>query len=202
MSRQLKVRTGCSVCKIRRVKCDETKPSCLKCTSTGRTCEGYAPPLPRKSRTRRSKYDVLEMPLDRSIDVKFDTPDVSIILNSNVYDPGYAWGVPRSLDRARDGVDRDEIRSLAYYRTRVSNDICSYFDTDFWYNLVLQHATQENWNGRATPGGAYNDLPYIHLDRIRKGQCGRFLETPAQWSSDPVRTAAANRLSSGDRAHG
>lgn len=83
------------------------------------------------------------MPLDRSIDVNFDTPDVSIILNSNVYDPGYAWGVPRSLDRARDGVDRDEIRSLAYYRTRVSNDICSYFDTDFWYNLVLQVSEEE-----------------------------------------------------------
>lgn len=26
---------------VRRVKCDETRPACLKCTSTGRTCEGY-----------------------------------------------------------------------------------------------------------------------------------------------------------------
>jgi hypothetical protein len=23
------------------VKCDETKPSCLKCSTTGRTCDGY-----------------------------------------------------------------------------------------------------------------------------------------------------------------
>ncbi|KAJ4250897.1 hypothetical protein NW762_011547 [Fusarium torreyae] len=37
----IKVRTGCMVCKIRKVKCDETKPSCLRCTSTGRKCEGY-----------------------------------------------------------------------------------------------------------------------------------------------------------------
>ena len=29
--------------RIRHIKCDETKPSCLKCTSTGRVCDGYEP---------------------------------------------------------------------------------------------------------------------------------------------------------------
>ncbi|KAF2796055.1 hypothetical protein K505DRAFT_416060 [Melanomma pulvis-pyrius CBS 109.77] len=49
--------TGCITCKnshqtrIRRVKCDEAKPDCYRCTSTGRKCDGYAPsssspPLP------------------------------------------------------------------------------------------------------------------------------------------------------------
>ncbi|KAF5570140.1 Zn(2)-C6 fungal-type DNA-binding domain-containing protein [Fusarium phyllophilum] len=27
--------------RIRRVKCDEVRPSCLRCTATGRTCDGY-----------------------------------------------------------------------------------------------------------------------------------------------------------------
>lgn len=36
-----KVRTGCITCKLRRVKCDETHPSCRRCTSTGRKCDGY-----------------------------------------------------------------------------------------------------------------------------------------------------------------
>ncbi|KAH8651204.1 hypothetical protein BX600DRAFT_418391 [Xylariales sp. PMI_506] len=36
-----KVRTGCITCKIRKVKCDETKPHCLKCTKTSRKCDGY-----------------------------------------------------------------------------------------------------------------------------------------------------------------
>ncbi|KIM97364.1 hypothetical protein OIDMADRAFT_204080 [Oidiodendron maius Zn] len=36
-----KVKTGCRTCKIRRVKCDETRPSCHRCVSTGRTCDGY-----------------------------------------------------------------------------------------------------------------------------------------------------------------
>ncbi|KAI1415807.1 hypothetical protein F5Y13DRAFT_206737 [Hypoxylon sp. FL1857] len=45
-----KVRTGC-ITWIRRVKCDETKPACTRCTSTGRKCDGYegnAPPRQKK----------------------------------------------------------------------------------------------------------------------------------------------------------
>ncbi|PKK48003.1 hypothetical protein CI102_5524 [Trichoderma harzianum] len=36
-----KVRTGCVTCKKRKIKCDETRPACRKCTSTGRVCAGY-----------------------------------------------------------------------------------------------------------------------------------------------------------------
>lgn len=35
------VRTGCIVCKARKVKCDERKPGCLRCEKAGRICEGY-----------------------------------------------------------------------------------------------------------------------------------------------------------------
>ncbi|KAE9377443.1 hypothetical protein N431DRAFT_500300 [Stipitochalara longipes BDJ] len=34
-------KTGCPTCRARHVKCDEQKPSCLNCTSTGRKCDGY-----------------------------------------------------------------------------------------------------------------------------------------------------------------
>ncbi|KAJ9156283.1 Zn(2)-Cys(6) zinc finger domain protein [Pleurostoma richardsiae] len=42
-----KVKTGCITCKIRKVKCDEARPCCSRCTSTGRKCDGYParPPL-------------------------------------------------------------------------------------------------------------------------------------------------------------
>ncbi|KAJ5108832.1 hypothetical protein N7456_005507 [Penicillium angulare] len=36
-----KVKTGCKTCKARRVKCDESRPACRRCVSTGRTCDGY-----------------------------------------------------------------------------------------------------------------------------------------------------------------
>ncbi|KAJ5446420.1 hypothetical protein N7491_002502 [Penicillium cf. griseofulvum] len=35
----VKSRSGCKTCKIRRVKCGEEKPICLRCSSTGRKCE-------------------------------------------------------------------------------------------------------------------------------------------------------------------
>ncbi|KAJ5089340.1 hypothetical protein N7532_008024 [Penicillium argentinense] len=34
-----KSRTGCKTCKIRKVKCGEEKPSCLRCSTTGRKCD-------------------------------------------------------------------------------------------------------------------------------------------------------------------
>ncbi|TDZ17283.1 Transcriptional regulatory protein moc3 [Colletotrichum orbiculare MAFF 240422] len=36
-----KVRTGCITCERRHVKCDETKPSCLRCIKCSGSCEGY-----------------------------------------------------------------------------------------------------------------------------------------------------------------
>ncbi|KAI1133316.1 hypothetical protein F5Y10DRAFT_228744 [Nemania abortiva] len=40
-NKRKKVKTGCRTCKARRVKCDEGRPSCHRCVSTGRTCDGY-----------------------------------------------------------------------------------------------------------------------------------------------------------------
>ncbi|KAK0614696.1 hypothetical protein B0T14DRAFT_528910 [Immersiella caudata] len=37
-----KSRGGCGTCKTRKVKCDEAKPACFRCTNTGRRCEGYS----------------------------------------------------------------------------------------------------------------------------------------------------------------
>ncbi|KAJ5624917.1 hypothetical protein N7510_001226 [Penicillium lagena] len=34
-----KSRSGCKTCKIRKVKCGEEKPACLRCSTTGRKCE-------------------------------------------------------------------------------------------------------------------------------------------------------------------
>lgn len=43
-----KVRSGCATCKARRVKCDEGKPTCLRCRASGKECLGYGTiPKPR-----------------------------------------------------------------------------------------------------------------------------------------------------------
>ncbi|EEA25282.1 hypothetical protein TMatcc_006494 [Talaromyces marneffei ATCC 18224] len=45
MECRAKVKTGCGTCRIRKIKCDENKPFCRKCSSTGRTCDGYQDPF-------------------------------------------------------------------------------------------------------------------------------------------------------------
>ncbi|KAI1609312.1 hypothetical protein EDD37DRAFT_653725 [Exophiala viscosa] len=36
-----KVKTGCVTCRTRRIKCDEAKPTCVRCASSARKCGGY-----------------------------------------------------------------------------------------------------------------------------------------------------------------
>ncbi|TKA82888.1 hypothetical protein B0A55_01172 [Friedmanniomyces simplex] len=70
-----KVRTGCVTCKIRRVKCDEVKPACDRCTSTGRKCDGYYIP-PRKN-TGKDHNAVIDLPTtpERCLEVIRGTPN-------------------------------------------------------------------------------------------------------------------------------
>lgn len=41
---------GCKLCRARRIKCDETKPACLKCLRSKRQCPGYRDPFEGKIR--------------------------------------------------------------------------------------------------------------------------------------------------------
>lgn len=54
--------------RIRKVKCDEMKPYCLRCTKTGRKCDGYLDP--KILTKRRGPRDVA--PHDRNLDPLFD----------------------------------------------------------------------------------------------------------------------------------
>ncbi|THZ90498.1 hypothetical protein D6C82_10419 [Aureobasidium pullulans] len=46
-------KTACRTCKIRRVKCDEGRPDCRNCVSTGRTCDGYHSGVPSREMASR-----------------------------------------------------------------------------------------------------------------------------------------------------
>ncbi|KAL3465214.1 hypothetical protein BJX64DRAFT_70856 [Aspergillus heterothallicus] len=50
----LRSRTGCKTCKVRRVKCGEEKPSCVRCTSTGRRCDYASSGLSTQQMVARS----------------------------------------------------------------------------------------------------------------------------------------------------
>ncbi|GAB7348644.1 hypothetical protein MBLNU459_g7014t1 [Dothideomycetes sp. NU459] len=56
-----KSRTGCQNCKVKRLKCDETKPECANCTKRGVTCPGY-----RQSLRWSTKYETLRVGAESS----------------------------------------------------------------------------------------------------------------------------------------
>ncbi|KAL8672069.1 MAG: hypothetical protein Q9168_003464 [Polycauliona sp. 1 TL-2023] len=103
--------------------CDEAKPWCLRCTDTGRKCDGY-PPVPKPQ--RRTK-----------------TPD------DNAAEPGALIRKSSSptFELFEDDVER---RSFAFFTDRTSPEISGHFPLDFWERLIplatfyepaLKHAT-------------------------------------------------------------
>ncbi|CVL09582.1 hypothetical protein FPRO06_10325 [Fusarium proliferatum] len=86
-------RTGCAVCKSKRLKCDESKPACSRCVRLGIPCPGYQKPLRWKAGSKSPK-DVVETPRSdvnadpqpSSAYVPYQTQPAEQFVN-NFYDP-------------------------------------------------------------------------------------------------------------------
>ncbi|KAH7108812.1 hypothetical protein EDB81DRAFT_849469 [Dactylonectria macrodidyma] len=106
---------GCGVCRTRRVRCDRTRPACERCTKTGRQCDGYPLSEPTESTALTQRK-----PLAPSL------PSCSLLR-------------PR-LDIA---LDAQECRALDYFRTKAAPELCVFFESDLWSNLVLRISRRE-----------------------------------------------------------
>ncbi|KAJ2973573.1 hypothetical protein NQ176_g6530 [Zarea fungicola] len=91
-----KTRTGCITCRIRRVKCDEGKPMCKRCITSGRMCDGYnkkrpAPPTPAEQSPQSETLmtDLLAFEDDDRSSIAFWT-NSKAVQNSKIHDPGPA----------------------------------------------------------------------------------------------------------------
>jgi len=103
-------KTGCSTCKQRRVKCDETKPGCIRCQNLGRECGGYAPEM-----TENNSNNVTPVAIHpRPMSVMSYSPTIAI--------PG----------------DPQERRYFQRFCDKTSKEICGAFDPAFWTEKVLQ----------------------------------------------------------------
>jgi hypothetical protein len=100
--------------RIRRVKCDETKPDCNRCTSTGRKCEGYPVPTPPRGDSRSP-------PTQHRAHGGETLYSLSLYRLSSEIPGNYI-----------------ERRSFYYLRERAIYDISGYFESEFWDRLVLQ----------------------------------------------------------------
>ena len=75
---------GAHFCRIRKVKCDEKKPSCQKCISTGRVCDGYESVFRITTSQRRASKEVSRQ----------DTSSQDIALLNRYFSIKTIFGVP------------------------------------------------------------------------------------------------------------
>ncbi|KAL2064216.1 hypothetical protein VTL71DRAFT_4710 [Oculimacula yallundae] len=116
-ARTPKTKTGCKTCKIRRIKCDEGRPSCLRCTSTGRKCDGYETKL-----SERVKSEDLSQQHDlRLVCTKTRLGAI----------PGVVF---------KDGQEK---RAFDFFRHRTAADMSGFFPSQFWDGLLLQASHSE-----------------------------------------------------------
>ncbi|RMZ67118.1 C6 zinc finger domain [Pyrenophora seminiperda CCB06] len=122
-----KARSGCKTCKIRKVKCDEEKPHCNRCTSTGRTCDGYdltfRPPPPSTPSPPAPRRDS--------------------------HHSGASWGIVRShspvfLAPALRLNTREERESFDFFTSHAVGHLRGFLDSPFWQREVLQAAHRDS----------------------------------------------------------
>ncbi|OAG39753.1 hypothetical protein AYO21_06028 [Fonsecaea monophora] len=107
-----KVRTGCITCKRRRVKCDETRPSCNRCVKAGKSCEGYANDPSSGQGSEPVKFVV------------------------------YTPRNPSPVLSEQPNLDWSERRAFSYYQDRTALELAGPFQPDFWLATILPLARE------------------------------------------------------------
>ena len=129
-----KVRTGCLTCKIRRKKCDEEKPACRRCLSTGRKCDGY------ETTPARKPDDKEESPVDSAIDVSSLTAIRSKSTSTRSSSPEEKdkllklWRPPKSEIFSTD----EDFYCFDFFRNRTSPEFAAYYDSSIWRTFMVR----------------------------------------------------------------
>ncbi|KAH6636943.1 hypothetical protein F5144DRAFT_201585 [Chaetomium tenue] len=143
-----KVKTGCSNCKKRRIKCDEQRPACRRCVLSGKICSGYPPP-PRSARPSEAiriapkplvamaagapppNHEPVQLPPRRVAKYQRRTTPPMTPSTPNpmtvLYHP--------SMDLP---FSDQEGQYFHLFREHTANELSGFFDSAFWTRSVLQ----------------------------------------------------------------
>ncbi|TWU73836.1 hypothetical protein ED733_005187 [Metarhizium rileyi] len=155
-----KVKTGCSNCKQRRIKCDELRPACTQCVRSNKNCTGYPPP-PRSARpladiriapkptlairaqaapaiTPSGIFRTTVLPPRRANRRKRQTPVAQHTL--------LAAATPPMLYQPSTNLGFQQVEGLYFelFRVQTSSELSGYFNSDFWAQRVLQECHAES----------------------------------------------------------
>ncbi|KAF2680818.1 hypothetical protein K458DRAFT_392491 [Lentithecium fluviatile CBS 122367] len=128
--RRHKVKTGCRTCKIRKIKCDEGRPACRRCLSTGRACDGYG--------IWGGGGNRYEQRTTRATAVSCSTP------------PAITSTTPSKLQIQKtfaasliSTATPEEQSCFDFFRDRTSRRLCAVFGSSIWNAIVFQASANE-----------------------------------------------------------
>ncbi|KAK0109647.1 hypothetical protein ONS95_002328 [Cadophora gregata] len=127
-----KVRTGCLTCKERRVKCDETKPACLRCLKFWGRCEGYAVPRYRPRRPKDAPRPIADPTSRPLLPLLKDSPGTQSYLDPSDFQPLHRSIATQSFKSP------DHYQSYAHFLENTSNSLPGFFKSDLWKCLLPQ----------------------------------------------------------------
>jgi hypothetical protein len=127
----------------RRVKCDEAKPACRRCTDSGVECSGYFSTAVLTAQSQSSKTGKLPL-----------IPRVAERL-AVTFPPSQLAGAS----------DKDK-RSFEFFRSETGPAMSGYFDADFWNHFLLQfsHHNPAIWHS-VLALSAFHELRLLSDDR-------------------------------------
>jgi hypothetical protein len=111
-----KTKSGCRTCKLRHVKCDELRPVCRRCLSTGRHCDGYG--IWGGGGNSYGSKEKLESRQSKQL----ETCSISEVSSS---------------------TSQQEKGAFDFFKHRSSVKLPGVFDSGFWETLVLQSSYSE-----------------------------------------------------------
>lgn len=127
---------------VRKVKCDETKPACTRCSSTGRVCDGFNSETPNT--------------------------ETAIVAANVAADAGRPGPLSSTLTNNRMATsyasDPLEARSLMFFVERTITQFQAFFPDDFWNSHVLQFALSQDSIRHALISLAAHHERYLHPD--------------------------------------
>lgn len=134
--------TGCLTCRQRRVKCDEEKPVCGKCTKAGEKCRGWQPAereravvtATKSRRYRGSIFDVLDI---KMYDLEFLVP-----------------GGP------------EERKAVHYFCIHAAPEMAGYFSTDIISRFILPRCHHDPIVRQAVKALSLAHLEYSTADSV------------------------------------
>ncbi|TLD07357.1 hypothetical protein PgNI_10124 [Pyricularia grisea] len=128
-----KVRTGCKTCKIRKIKCDEEKPACRRCTDTGRTCDGY------NKRTTPGLFHPTPIAPVGQARVPRGHGRILVLSRTANQQRSILPMLPSSIP----GLENNQGRALQFFGSVVAPALSKGIKDEFWRRVVLQMASTQ-----------------------------------------------------------